>query len=236
MNIILLKPSDFIEDSLAKLTGQAFDHCIKTLKVKLGDTIQIGLINDSLGYGQIIQISSSDIIIKTELNTPPPAKIPLKIILAMPRPKVLKRVLRNIAEFGVDEVILLNAYKVEKSYWQSPIIADAERYFQEGLEQAKDCKMPTLSIQKRFKPFIEDVLPSLITGIETFVAHPYSNAAALQEAKPSTTSRWVVIGPEGGFIPYEIDKLIEAGCKPLTMGKRIYRVENAVSLLVQGLS
>lgn len=236
MNIILLSPEDCINTEQARLTGAAFEHCTKTLNVSLGDSIHIGLINQSLGKGIIKQIADSHIIIDTTFGLAAPKKLALNIILAMPRPKVLKRVLRNAAELGVNEIILLNAYKVEKSYWQSPVIEQAPRYFQEGLEQAKDCIPPKFSIQQRFKPFVEDTLPTLIKNSEAYVAHPYNNANALKSVPESTQPRWVVIGPEGGFIPYEVEKLIEAGCQPISMGDRIYRVENAVSLLIQGLS
>ena len=236
MNIILLQPQDCINAQQAKISGAAFTHCINTLKVSLGDSISIGLLNQRLGTGVVRDINSQHIIIDTQFDTNPPEKLKLNIILAMPRPKVLKRVLRNAAELGIAEIILLNAFKVEKSYWQSPIIKDAQRYFQEGLEQSKDTVPPAFSIQQRFKPFVEDVLPSITAANETFVAHPYNHAEALKDISPATSARWVVIGPEGGFIPYEVEKLIEAGCTPLSMGERIYRVENAVSLLTQGLS
>ncbi len=236
MNIILLKPEDRITETSARITGDAFQHCVKTLKVSIGVRLSIGLIHHKLGIGIVRKIDNNAIIVDTSFEIEPPAKLPLSIILAMPRPKVLKRVLRNAAELGVKDIVLLNAYKVEKSYWQSPIISDAMRYFQEGLEQAKDCIPPKLSIQKRFKPFVEDDLAALIAGCEAFVAHPDQTALELNNMHSRTQHRWVVIGPEGGFIPYEVDKLVASGCQPLSMGNRIYRVENAVSLLVQGLS
>jgi RsmE family RNA methyltransferase len=246
MNIILLEPSDCIDQTQAWLHGAAFEHCRHTLKVQVGETVQIRLLGGQLGNGIIRQINSDALLLDTTFNSAPPPKLSISLILAMPRPKVLKRVLRNAAELGVAEIILLNAYKVEKSYWQSPVINDAQRYFKEGLEQAKDCIAPTLRCEKRFKPFVEDELPALIAEHQAFVAHPDRNAphfseleALRPEAKHSTqakTKRWLIVGPEGGFIPYEVEKLVACGCQPITMGPRIYRVENALSLLLQGLS
>jgi len=41
----------------------------------------------------------------------------------------------------------------------------------------------------------------------------------------------LVIGPEGGFIPAEVDLLSRSGCRPVNLGERILRVETAVAAL-----
>jgi hypothetical protein len=52
-----------------------------------------------------------------------PRPLPLTVVLALPRPKMLRRILRALAEVGVKELHLINSYRVEKSYWQSPLLA-----------------------------------------------------------------------------------------------------------------
>jgi RsmE family RNA methyltransferase len=39
----------------------------------------------------------------------------------------------------------------------------------------------------------------------------------------------VVVGPEGGFIPYEVELLQKNGCQAMSLGNRILRTETAVS-------
>jgi len=252
MNIILLSDNDQLDNGYYQISGEAYTHCQKVLKVSIGDTLQVGLLNHLLGSAKVLSICTENerIIVDPEFkNTPPPA-LNLTIILALPRPKVLKRLLQNLAELGVKKIILINAYKVEKSYWQSPVIDKANDFFKLGLEQAKDCVLPEIHLEKLFKPFVEDRLPALIAeSTQAFVAHPYSTSNTqannqsdsinLKDIQPTSApasstlqaSDIVVIGPEGGFIPYEIEKLIAAGCKTCSLGQRIYRVEHAVNLL-----
>ena len=92
-----------------------------------------------------------------------------------------------------------------------PILQQLNHYIDLGLEQAGDTLAPKIELYKRFKPFVEDILPGLITAdCPAFVAHPYAEQPmpyALQH--PCT----IVIGPEGGFIPYEVDFLIKTAAK-----------------------
>lgn len=126
------------------------------------------------------------------------------MILALPRPKVLNRVIQHATAMGIKEIYIIKTWRVEKSYWDSPMLEEENLNNQmiTGLEQGKDTIMPVINIRKRFKPFIEDELPSIIDGSLALVAHPVSEIPCPREVKSPVT---LAIGPEGGFIPYEID-------------------------------
>ena len=105
------------------------------------------------------------------LDQPPPGKLPLTLVLALPRPKMLRRILRTVGECGVRELHLINSYKVEKSFWQSPLLVEhtMRDYLLQGLEQASDTIVPEVQLHTRFKPFAEDLLPTLakLAGSQT---------------------------------------------------------------------
>ena len=245
MNLILLEPEDYTASNRAYLGASAekkspsgvarAQHIREVLQAKAGDNIKVGNVNGLLGTAEILTIDSNGIALQVTLTQSPPAKLPLTLILALPRPKVLRRILRTVAELGVSELILLNTYKVEKSYWQSPALAaeHIREYFIEGLQQARDSVIPTISFEKRFKPFVEDRLPTLIGATVGLIAHPDNEIAACPLAlnRPCT----LAIGPEGGFIPYEVDTLCQAGLAPIQLGERILRVENAMTTLIARL-
>jgi RsmE family RNA methyltransferase len=96
----------------------------------------------------------------------------------------------------------------------------------QGLEQSRDTVLPEVHCHRRFKPFVEDEFSGMIAGCRGLLAHPGDYPACPREAGGPTL---LVIGPEGGFIPYEVEKLADAGCEIVSLGPRILRVENAVT-------
>ena len=196
------------------------------LELKAGDTLKVGIQNGKRYLTQVMEVSETAVRIKPLYEEPVPAKLPVTLIVAMPRPKVLRRLIMDAVTLGVEKIILLHSYRVDKSYWQTPFLQQLDQYVTLGLEQAGDTVAPKIEIYKRFKPFVEDQLPSLISdNCPAYVAHPYSDTQmpfAIQH--PCT----VVIGPEGGFIPYEVELLVKNGCQAMSLGNRIIRTETVI--------
>lgn len=234
MNLILLEEKDFLDPQRVRLQDSRFEQ-IKTVHGSAaGDSVRVGKLGGLMGEGIIQSINEHSVELSISLDQLPPDKLPLTIILALPRPKMLKRIFRSLAELGVQELIVINSYKVEKSFWRSPALTEEKvhDYLVSGLQQAKDTVLPKVSFKKLFKPFVEDELPGIIKGSTALLAHPGAGETCPHQLNTAIT---LAIGPEGGFTPYEASKLIEAGCQQIHLGKRILRVENAISTLVAKL-
>ena len=231
MNILLFTKADKIASSHVEIRGRRFEHLVQVLKIKAGDELRVGELNGHLGLGTILAVNDGAATISVALEHAPPKKLPLTLVLALPRPKMLRRILRTVAELGVCDLHLINSYRVEKSYWSTPALDEQkiQEYFIQGLEQARDTVLPRLHIHKRFKPFVEDELPSLMVNKRSLAAHPGDYPVCPRDIAQDTL---LVIGPEGGFIPYEVEKLQEAGCEIVSLGSRILRVENAVTSII----
>ncbi|KPQ02992.1 16S rRNA (uracil(1498)-N(3))-methyltransferase [Marinobacter sp. HL-58] len=234
MNLALLFGEDFVSADRATLTGRRLAHMTSVLKVSEGDLVPVGLVNGDIGTARVLQLTDTRATLQVELAEPPPSPLPLTLVLAMPRPKMFRRVLQTCATLGVKDIWLINSYKVEKSFWQTPWLSDdhLRENLVLGLEQARDTVMPRVQIRKLFKPFVEDELPALLENTRALVAHPGTESPCpVHISEPAT----LCIGPEGGFIPYEVDKLVEAGCEAVHLGNRILKVETAVPVLVSRL-
>lgn len=234
MNLLLLEDADFIAADRVILRDRRLKHMQEVHRAVVGDTLRVGRIGGLLGTAELLRLESHEAELQISLDRAPPAKLPLTLLLALPRPKMLRRVFQTVATMGVPRVILLNSYRVEKSFWQTPFL-EPEAIREQlilGLEQARDCVLPEILIEKRFKPFVEDRLPQWVEGSLGLVGHPGDYPACPRGIDQPVT---LAIGPEGGWIPYEIDLLGKAGLQPVQLGERILRVETAVTALLARL-
>jgi RsmE family RNA methyltransferase len=231
LNLLLFTNEDRLQPDRIKLHDHRLEHLLRVHRASVGDKLRVGEIDGLMGEGEILQIDDQAATLEISLDQAPPPKVPLSLILALPRPKMLRRILRSVAEFGVAELHLINSYRVEKSYWQSPVLAEKtlRDYLVKGLEQARDTQLPQVHCHRRFKPFVEDSLPDLIEEKRALLAHPGEHPLC---PKGGIEDTLLVVGPEGGFIPYEVEALESAGCETISLGPRILRVETAVSALL----
>jgi len=230
MNLILLLEEDFTGPGRASITGRRFKHVQEVHRAAVGDVLTVGLLGGAMGRGRVTGLGEA-LHLEVELDQPPPPKLPLTLVLALPRPKVLNRVLAAATSLGVADIYLVNAWKVEKSYWKSPRLEEGNLLEQRilGLEQARDTVLPGLHLRRLLRPFAEEELPGLLRGTTPLLAHPGVTESCPREIHGPAT---LVIGPEGGFIPAEIELLTRCGCRAVNMGDRILRVETAVAALV----
>ncbi len=232
MNLIILSKNDFIEDTKrAYIQDHRAAHILNVNRSSMGDELRVGLIGGNIGCGRITCIEEGKIEMDVVLDGEPPAPLQFTLISSMMRPRVFKRVLTQVAAMGVKKIIVINSYRVEKSFWKSPVLEEESlyKYLVKGLEQGQDTVVPEVLIRPLFKPFVEDELPGIIKGTHPLVAHPYaSELCPYNIGRPVT----LAVGPEGGFIPYEVEKLIECGFTAVNLGERTLHVESAIFGLI----
>lgn len=234
MNLILLFKDDFVGENEVRLAGRRFRHILEVHRPVKGDKLRVGLSGGLVGAGCITAMTADSLLMEVGLTEDPPAALPLTLILALPRPKVLRRVLLSVTAMGVKRIFLLNSFRVEKSFWQSPLLEpeSIHRQLVLGLEQARDTILPEVFLRPFFKPFAEDGMPALSKDTLALVAHPTARESCPRDVRQPVT---LAIGPEGGFIQYEVEKLISCGFHAVHLGQRILNIEAAVPSLISRL-
>ena len=230
MNLILLFPDDFVEADRVRLTGRRLEHVTSIHRAAVGDALVVGVAGGGIGTGEVTHLGDA-LEMRVRIERDPPQPVPATLILALPRPKVLNRVIAGATSLGVKRIVLINAWRVEKSYWKSPRLSEENLLAQRvlGLEQARDTILPTIELRRLFRPFVEDELPSIAAGTLALVPHPGAAAECPRDVQRPVT---IAIGPEGGFIAEEIASLERVGFTPVSLGARILRVETAVAAVL----
>ncbi len=240
MNLLLLHPEDFEappsrgQEQRARVTGRRLEHVLRVHRAGVGDELRVGLVGGAIGQGRVLELSPRELALAVRLDRDPPPARDLTLVVALPRPLVLKRVLLHATTLGVKRIALIHSRRVEKSYWQSEALTGEtlSRQLLLGLEQAGDTVLPDLSLHRRFRPFVEDELSGLLMGRQGFLPDP----AATRECPRAVSGPVLLaIGPEGGFIPWEVEKLGQAGLQLVHLGARVLRVEAAVPFAIARL-
>lgn len=233
MNIVLVTADELDTDACVPLAGRRLAHVRDVLKKGPGDTVRVGQRGGELGSATI-EAGNAGWRLRCVFDAPPPPKAPITVVLALPRPPVLRRVVQHLTALGVARIVLVHTQRVEKSYWSSPAVAPealAEQ-IDLGLEQAVDTIPPRLEEARRFRPFVEDRLAALAEGGALLVADPRADEPCPCDVPGPVT---LVVGPEGGFVPFELALLTSVGARGVALGPRVLRVETAVIALVARL-
>lgn len=233
MNIILIAEHE-IDEGRIVLTDRRAEHIAKILRSQPGDVVKTGIINGKMGTAKIVEIKRKfpfSVGLEGKFAHMPPAKNPVDLVLALPRPIMLRRILSQIAALGVESLHVVNAARVEKSFWDATLLNphEYEQHLLHGLEQSVDTVLPEICFHRRFKPFIEDFFPTISSRYRNLLyAHPAGRSRLGEILGTGEGKCLVAIGPEGGWVDYETVKLEEYGFAGFSIGPRILKVDTAV--------
>jgi RsmE family RNA methyltransferase len=279
LNRFLLSPEEVSQDEDSSLPYAVLGkddyrtiHAAKILNLRNGDSVRAGLVSSEDHNGFLtdhatVQWLPEGKVKKAEVlnNGDPPGSLHItlqslksstqrfshsvSLILALPRPLQLGRMLPMISQMGVDHLVLTEARKVPKDYFGSHLFRKPELLTErliEGLCQSGDTKLPQVTVVKNLSQFMDDTLDELfpLHSHARVIAHPQrvvedrviKSVRMRSVTFPTDSPRRMVIavGPEGGWEePNEIDRFVnQHGFQQITMGTRVLRSDCAVVSLL----
>jgi len=230
VNLLLVEPSELAADGTVALADRRAEHLRRVIGATVGQTVRAGVVGGRIGTAEVTADDGATITLRLALTAPASQPLPIELVLAIPRPKVLTRVIETAAAFGVARIDLTNAWRVDKSYLGSPRLqADALGFaLRFGAEQGATTYVPPLAIHDRLMGLLDARWPAGVPSVPTtrLLAHP--GAPPIEQAA-LTWPVAIAIGPEGGWIQRELDTFVERGFTPVSIGGPILRVEAALS-------
>lgn len=237
MNRVLLHKDEVSADAVALLRGRRARHILEVLRAETGKTIRIGIINGPKGTGDVVDATADRVTLSCRFESKTPATPPISLLLALPRPKVLKRLYPQLAAMSLEAVYLTNGAKVDRNYfdthWLQPDNYDP--LLIEGLEQAGETLVPRIEVVKRLKPFIEDAVPSLFAEHTRLIAHPGKRTDWRGMEMSAGRKILLAVGPEGGWTDPELKMFDKAGFSQVSLGNRTLRTDTACVALLAAI-
>jgi 16S rRNA (uracil1498-N3)-methyltransferase len=235
VNLILLDERDAPGSCHVTLSDARAAHLLKVLKVGPGQAVRVGLLDGPLGTGIVESADDGRVTMRCVFDGDIPQRPRVDVLLALPRPKVMRRLWAQLAALGVGQIILTNAERVERHYFDTHVLAEAcyRPLLVEGLQQARDTRLPTVSIYRQFKVLVEDHLDRLFSEGVRLVADPGGTMTVGSALGERTDHRALIaIGPEGGWNAFELALLEAHRFRPVSLGPRALRVDTACTALL----
>jgi len=235
MNCILVENNQAAADGSISLNARQSKHVVDVLKKKIGDSILAGVVNGPMGIVPIVEITNGIVKIGTPYG-PTPLRPPVDLILAMPRPKVMKRLWAPLASMGIQQITVIGAERVEPFYFESHALnEDVFRTLMiEGLEQARDTHLPAVQVVKSFSWFAGHQLTAIAANRKKLLGQPGAHESVRQSLHSARqgTQVTLAVGPEGGWTQNEIDAFALHGFIPVSMRDRALRTDTAIISLL----
>lgn len=238
MNRILFDKSEIVSD-IVRFDDVRAEHAVKVLHVEKGQIIKTGEIDGLIGTGEVISVSApggAPCVTVRVTHDKPSIEPWVDLILAPPRPRVMKRLLPQLAALGVGRIVLVGAKKVEKDFWGATLLKPEiyKPLLVDGLMQSGSSIMPSIEVRRAFRRFVADELDALFPTRTRFVGHPSQGATKETSCDGAKERVLLAVGPEGGWTDDEVSLLEEKGFARYSLGPRILRTDTAlVSLLAQ---
>lgn len=231
MHHFFVTPEQVGEDRIY-VEGSDVNHMKNVLRIKQGEQIAI---SDGNNQNYLCALESFDegravLSIQEKRDSDTELRSGLYLFQGLPKSDKMELIVQKAVELGAKEIIpvqtkrsivKLDAKKSEKKVarWNSISESAAKQAGRSCIPLVRDIMGFTEALSYAKQLDIRLIPYELAEGMA-------ETKEQIQRIKPGE-SVGIFIGPEGGFAAEEIEKAIEAGAVPITLGKRILRTETA---------
>ena len=238
VNRIIFRRQEIDAQGRVVIADRRAQHVINVLNGTPGRELRVGILDGPCGIAVVESVDTSQVQLICRFDSAMPELPRVDLLLAVPRPKVMRRLWAQLAAIGVGRIVLTNAARVERNYFDTHWLTKStyEPLLIEGLEQAGDTRLPRVDIIKRLKPFLEDTLDEWFPGQDRLIAQPGVGLSTRRLEAGRDDRLLLAVGPEGGWTDFEMVMFREKGFRDISLGQRTLRTDTACIALLAALS
>ncbi|MBV9128163.1 MAG: 16S rRNA (uracil(1498)-N(3))-methyltransferase [Verrucomicrobia bacterium] len=226
-------------------------HALHVLRLKAGDKV---VVFNGRGVEATAEIADDNASAKSgvrlrvrQMAKTPPLPCRITLAQAVPKGKNMDFIVQKSVELGAGAVLPLLSERVVSRLDPAEAAARREKWQAVAIEAAKQCGqnwLPEIGLPQTPKAFFQTLGRGafelmLIASLQTDARHLreyLADFAAARPNQPRPASALVLVGPEGDFTPAELSLARSAGCRPITLGPIVLRVETAALYCLSVLS
>jgi 16S rRNA (uracil1498-N3)-methyltransferase len=223
------------QDNRITIKGDDVHHIVRVMRGQPGDEL---IVSD--GVARVAQVelveTTKDTVVAHVLEDLPMAAEPhvqVFVAQALPKADKMELVVQKGTELGAAGFMPFESARTIVQYDAKKQAKVTERWAKiakEAAEQAHRDKLPTVESPQSWK----QLLARIPRYTATFICYEKQMAGGLRDtleqlmqSAANDISVMLIVGPEGGFTPQEIEQAVAAGANAITLGKRILRTETA---------
>jgi 16S rRNA (uracil1498-N3)-methyltransferase len=206
------------------LTGAEAYHCIKVMRGKVGDPVEVLNGNGEIVSGKIIDIKKDEVVIETNQVSGKLPENPNKLSIAVCPPKNPSRLewfIEKATEIGIEHIFPIVSQRTERANIKHDRL---EQIIISAGKQSGQVYFPVLHPVQSLKEFYGKLN---VLYASRFIAHCENEKLHLKDAYKKNEKSILLIGPEGDFTKDEIEIAVNNNYIPVSLGNSILRVETA---------
>lgn len=212
-----------IDKKFYHLNQEESRHCIKSLRLKCGDSVFFTNGRGDLAEGKIVDdnIKNCRIEIVKKVSVPEVKDYKLHIAIAPTKsPDRFEWFLEKATEIGIDEITPLITKYAERG---SINTERSQRIIQSAMKQSLRFHLPVINSITDFETFINKSFTC-----NRYIAHCHlDNIPHLKDVYIPDSDLVILIGPEGDFSETEVKNALKKNFKEISLGKNRLRTETA---------
>jgi 16S rRNA (uracil1498-N3)-methyltransferase len=222
-----LTPADAIVGGTATVTGPEAKHAAVN-RIRPGERVSVGNGAGLIVTGPVDAVSPAELVVAIEeVRQDEPARPELWLVQALAKGDRDELAVQAATELGVSGVV---PWAAERSVvrWEGPKRAKGEERWRSIVREAS---------KQSIRAFLPEVLPLATTADLTRLPGPGHTVLVLEPTaterlaaislQPDSGRLYLVVGPEGGIAPGELERLQAAGARPVRLGREVLRTSTA---------
>ncbi|HXB13309.1 MAG TPA: 16S rRNA (uracil(1498)-N(3))-methyltransferase [Bacteroidia bacterium] len=214
----------YVIDNPCKLGPEESWHCIKVLRLKAGDHIELTDGHGSLFKAEIEDASPKACVLKIlEQHKEPPSTWELHVAIAPTKNLArMEWLIEKLTEIGITEFIPFVSHHSERK------VLKTDRLKKITIEAMKQSGRTFLPFTREIVSYTEMLKSTKDFAGQKFILHCIDkDLNTFSQSYTKGQNALILIGPEGDFTNMEAQEAIGHGFVPITLGNVRYRTETA---------